>query len=53
MLHGLPLTYNKDLQEDKEPLFDAVDTLELCLRVAAEMLETHRVRPRADGGGGL
>src|SRR4029079_2123337 len=37
--HGLPLTYNKDLQEDKEPLFDAVDTLELCLRVAAEMLE--------------
>ena len=39
VLHGLPLTYNKDLQEDKEPLFDAVDTLELCLRVAAEMLE--------------
>ncbi len=35
VLHGLPLTYNKDLQEDKEPLFDAVDTLELCLRVAA------------------
>jgi argininosuccinate lyase len=40
VLHGLPLTYNKDLQEDKEPLFDAVDTLELCLRVAAEMLES-------------
>jgi argininosuccinate lyase len=40
VLHGLPLTYNKDLQEDKEPLFDSVDTLELCLRVAAEMLET-------------
>src|SRR5918997_1185470 len=39
VLHGLPLTYNKDLQEDKEQLFDAVDTLELCLRVAAEMLE--------------
>jgi argininosuccinate lyase len=38
VLHGLPLTYNKDLQEDKEPLFDAVDTLELCLRVAAAML---------------
>src|SRR5918998_963412 len=34
VLHGLPLTYNKDLQEDKEPLFDAVDTIELCLRVA-------------------
>jgi argininosuccinate lyase len=38
MLHGLPLTYNKDLQEDKEPLFAAIDTLELCLRVAREML---------------
>ena len=38
MLHGLPLTYNKDLQEDKEPLFDAIDTLELCLSVAAAML---------------
>src|SRR5215208_4402361 len=40
VLHGLPLTYNKDLQEDKEPLFDAIDTLELCLRVAADMLES-------------
>src|SRR5215213_8545051 len=40
VLHGLPLTYNKDLQEDKEPLFDSVDTLELCLRVAAEMLQS-------------
>jgi argininosuccinate lyase len=38
VLHGLPLTYNKDLQEDKEPLFDAIDTVELCLRVASEML---------------
>ncbi len=38
VLHGLPLTYNKDLQEDKEQLFDAVDTIELCLAVAAEML---------------
>jgi argininosuccinate lyase len=38
VLHGLPLTYNKDLQEDKEPLFDAIDTLELCLRVASKML---------------
>ena len=38
VLHGLPLTYNKDLQEDKEGLFDAVDTLELCLTAAAEML---------------
>jgi argininosuccinate lyase len=39
VLHGLPLTYNKDLQEDKEPLFDTIDTLELCLRVASAMLE--------------
>jgi argininosuccinate lyase len=38
VLHGLPLTYNKDLQEDKEPLFDAIDTLELCLSVAVAML---------------
>jgi argininosuccinate lyase len=38
VLHGLPLTYNKDLQEDKEPLFDAIDTLELELRVARGML---------------
>jgi argininosuccinate lyase len=40
VLHGLPLTYNKDLQEDKEPLFDAVDTLELTLSVAREMVRT-------------
>jgi argininosuccinate lyase len=38
VLHGLPLTYNKDLQEDKEHLFDAVDTLELCLAAADGML---------------
>jgi argininosuccinate lyase len=38
VLHGLPLTYNKDLQEDKEPLFDAIDTVELSLRVASDML---------------
>ena len=38
VMHGLPLAYSKDLQEDKEPLFDAVDTLELCLEVAERML---------------
>jgi argininosuccinate lyase len=37
VLHALPLTYNKDLQEDKEHLFDAVDTLELCLAAARGM----------------
>ena len=36
--HALPLTYNKDLQEDKEHLFDAADTLELCLQAAAGMV---------------
>ncbi len=38
VLHGLPLTYNKDMQEDKEHLFDAADTIELCLDAAAGML---------------
>jgi argininosuccinate lyase len=38
VLHGLPLTYNKDMQEDKEHLFDAVDTLDLCLQAARGML---------------
>ena len=38
VMHGLPLTYNKDMQEDKEHLFDAVDTLELCLEAADGML---------------
>lgn len=38
VMHGLPLTYNKDMQEDKEALFDAVDTLTLCLDAATGML---------------
>jgi argininosuccinate lyase len=38
VMHGLPLTYNKDLQEDKEHLFDACDTLEACLAAAQGML---------------
>ncbi|MDR1775692.1 MAG: argininosuccinate lyase [Actinomycetes bacterium] len=37
-LKGLPLAYNKDMQEDKEPVFDALDTLEACLRVMTAML---------------
>ncbi len=40
VIHGLPLTYNKDLQEDKEHLFDAVDTLELCLDAAEGMVSS-------------
>jgi argininosuccinate lyase len=42
VMHGLPLTYNKDMQEDKEHLFDAVDTLELCLAAAAGMVRGAR-----------
>jgi argininosuccinate lyase len=38
VLHGLPLTYNKDMQEDKEHLFDAADTVDLCLQAATGML---------------
>ncbi|HYI18735.1 MAG TPA: argininosuccinate lyase [Solirubrobacteraceae bacterium] len=38
VLHGLPLTYNKDMQEDKEHLFDAADTLDLCLQAATGMM---------------
>jgi argininosuccinate lyase len=37
---GLPMTYNRDLQEDKEPLFDAVDTVKLSLQVFSLMLDT-------------
>ena len=44
-LKGLPTGYNKDLQEDKEPLFDAVDTLRLALPVAAGVVRTLRVHP--------
>jgi argininosuccinate lyase len=44
VLHGLPLTYNKDLQEDKEGLFDAADTLALCLEAARGMVAGARFR---------
>ena len=37
-MHALPLAYSKDLQEDKEPLFDAIDNLELCLAAATGMV---------------
>jgi argininosuccinate lyase len=43
-LKGLPLTYNRDLQEDKEPVFDAVDTLLLVLPALAGLVSTLRVR---------
>jgi len=45
VLKGLPLAYNKDMQEDKEGVFDAVDTVKMCLGIAAPMVETMRVLP--------
>ena len=54
-MKGLPLAYNKDMQEDKEPVFDAIDTVKMCLPVFAGMIATMRVLPqnmrRAAGGG--
>ena len=55
VLKGLPLAYSKDLQEDKEGLFDAADSLELCLGASAAMLaglEIDRARMRAAAGVG-
>ena len=43
-LKGLPLAYNKDMQEDKESVFDAVDTVKLCLNVFIPMVATMQVR---------
>ncbi|MDR2610031.1 MAG: argininosuccinate lyase [Clostridiales Family XIII bacterium] len=47
VMKGLPLAYNKDMQEDKEPLFDAADTLAGCLTVFTEMLRTMKVNAAA------
>ncbi|MBR2907331.1 MAG: argininosuccinate lyase [Clostridia bacterium] len=44
VMKGLPLAYNKDMQEDKEAIFDAIDQAKLCLRLFAPMLETATVR---------
>ncbi|MBE7045039.1 MAG: argininosuccinate lyase [Ruminococcaceae bacterium] len=43
-MKGIPLAYNKDMQEDKEPIFDAVDTVKLCLPVFCDMIATMTVR---------
>lgn len=42
-MKGIPLAYNKDMQEDKEPIFDAVDTVKLCLPVFCDMITTMKV----------
>jgi argininosuccinate lyase len=46
LLKGLPMTYNRDLQEDKEPLFDTVDTIRACLRLNAAMLRQTTVNQK-------
>ncbi len=43
MMKGLPLAYNKDMQEDKEAIFDAIDTVKLCIGTFIPMLATMRV----------
>ena len=56
MMKGLPLAYNKDMQEDKEAVFDAVDTLKLCLMPLIPMVETMTVKEdkmRAAAAGGF
>ena len=53
VMHALPLTYGKDMQEDKEPLFDAIDTVEVCLDATEGMLagiEFDRERMEAASG---
>ncbi|HHV31223.1 MAG: argininosuccinate lyase [Ruminococcaceae bacterium] len=46
MMKGLPLAYNKDMQEDKEAIFDAVDTLRMCLTAFIPMVDTMKVLPQ-------
>ncbi|MBK34693.1 MAG: argininosuccinate lyase [Gemmatimonadetes bacterium] len=45
VMKGVPLTYSKDMQEDKEPLFDTIDTLWMCLAVFTGAWSTMRIRP--------
>jgi argininosuccinate lyase len=56
ILKGLPMTYNRDLQEDKEPLFDTIDTVKGCLQVLTSMsrhLKFNHVRMREEAGKGF
>ena len=46
VMKALPLAYNKDMQEDKECVFDAIDTVQLCLPVFAAMVDTLTVKPK-------
>lgn len=47
VMKGLPLAYNKDMQEDKEPVFDAIDTVKLCIPVFSAMVDTLTVKPKS------
>ncbi len=47
LVKGLPLAYHRDLQEDKEPLFDSVDTVAACLEVAAPLVAGAQLQPEA------
>ena len=55
VLKGIPLAYNKDMQEDKEAVFDAIDTAKICLELFSSMIgsmtvKTERLRQAASGG---
>ena len=55
MLKGIPLAYNKDMQEDKQAIFDSIDTIKMCLKVFSPMIATMKVnadkmRSSADDG---
>lgn len=45
MMKSLPLAYNKDMQEDKELIFDAIDTFKLCISIFTSMIDTLKVKP--------
>ena len=47
LMKGLPLAYNKDLQEDKEPLFDTVETVKVCLTIFTDMMKSAKFIPIA------
>ena len=56
VMKGLPLAYNKDMQEDKEAIFNAVDTVKMCLPIFTRMLQTMKVKKavmRKGAGGGF
>ncbi len=56
VMKGIPLAYNKDMQEDKEGIFDSIDTIKLCLPVFTDMIATMRINKdnmRKGAGGGF